>query len=468
MIVRGFEKISVASREAFLGARVALLIGLCFLLICGGGCTSSDHAESMHHSRTNVLLLTLCTLRADHLGVYGYDGGVSPSIDSLATMGVTFDRAVAPASWTRASIASTITGMYPRTLDIEEPTGESNNRQLHGSFRTLPECLSELGYFTIGITANPNTHSVFGFDQGYDFYEDTGKYLWRSGYSERKRNAEDVNASLLEQLRVRPRDQKFFAHLTYVDVHAPLDDGAGNYVMSIGSGYPALYDRELQYLDGAIADLLRELDAMGVEDLLVVITSDHGEAFGRLHEGDTFHGSSLYNETIRVPFVLCHPSLQRVKGRRAPPVELVGLTPTVLDLLGIENNPPPLGGKSLEALVFDSVGDAPSPIVVSETCFGDANRSALIMSEWKLIATYKAGEPRVGEPDATRYELFKLDNDPFEAQDLAAVEAERVKELSALLGDWQKSREPTDQGDDLDVEVSEELLRRLRSLGYIK
>lgn len=448
--------------------RAVLLVGLCVLMIVGGGCAGGGDLESIHHSRTNVLLLTLCTLRADHLGVYGYELGVSPSIDSLATTGVIFDRAVAPASWTRASIASTTTGLYPRTLNIEEPSSESNNRQLHSSFQTLSECLSENGYYTIGITANPNTHSVFGFDQGYDFYEDTGKYLWRSGYSERKRNAEDVNASLLEQLRERPRDQKFFAHLTYVDVHAPLNDGAGEYVMSVGSGYPALYDRELRYLDGAIADLLREIGTMGVDDLLVIITSDHGEAFGQLHEGDTFHGSSLYNETIWVPFILNHPSLQSVKGRRAPRVELVSLVPTVLELLGVENDPPPTGGKSLEALVFDPDGDTPTPIVVSETCFGDANRSALIVSEWKLIATYKAGEPRLGEPDAAQYELYKLDNDPFEAQDLAAVETERVRELSTLLGGWQKSREPKDQGDDLDVEVSEELLRRLRSLGYIK
>lgn len=190
--------------------------GLCLALLLAAGCARNDHATSMDHSRTSVLWLTLCTLRADHLGAYGYGRDVSPFIDSVAQKGVLFERAVAAAPWTRASIAASTTGLYPRTLNIEAPADRRNTRQLLDSFRTLAEVLQEKGYYTIGITANPSTHSAFNFDQGFEYYQDTGRLLWRTGYGKRKRTAEDVNASFLDQLRELGRDKRFFAHLTYV------------------------------------------------------------------------------------------------------------------------------------------------------------------------------------------------------------------------------------------------------------
>jgi choline-sulfatase len=455
-------------------AQALLSAGLGLLLIFSGdGCSRNDYTASMHHNRTSVLWLTLCTLRADHLGAYGYERAVSPFIDSLAHKGVVFDRAMAPASWTRASVASSATGFYPRTLDIDEPSSGSNDRQLLDSFQTMAEVLHEAGYYTIGITANPNTHSVFNFDQGYDYYEDTGRFLWRSGYSDKKLTAKDVDNALLGQLRKLPSEKKFFAHLTYIDVHTPLLNygHAGRFQKSatfLTEGYIAHYDGEIRSLDSAIGGLLHQIDIMGFKDLLVIVTSDHGEAFGHLHEGDVYHGHTLYNETIWVPFIIYHPSLERVKGRRSQRIDLASIMPTVLDLLGLKDDLPPTGAKSLKNVIFDESAKEPTSTVVSETCFGDANRSAVLYGDWKLIATYKPDTVRISEPYADRYELYNLVRDWHEAHDLAANQPEQVKKLALLLGNWQDANRPKAEHEGLDVRVPPQLLERLRTLGYVK
>jgi arylsulfatase A-like enzyme len=453
-------------------SRFVFRVGVCLPLLLAAGCAGNEDTASMDRSRTSVLWLTLCTLRADHLGAYGYEHDVSPFIDSAAEKGVLFERAVAAAPWTRSSIAASSTGLYPRTLNIEEPTDGPNNRQLLGSFRTLAEVLQEEGYHTIGISANPSTHSVFNFDQGFDHYEDTGKFQWRTGYGDRKRTAEEVNAGLLERLRKAGPDTRFFAHLTYVDVHEPLADQvvAGRFpglAASLGNEDTEGYDLQIRYLDSSIARLLQNLEAMGFEDLLVIITADHGEAFGERHPGDWGHGLTLYNETIRVPFIFFHPALERVRGRRSPLVNLVSLMPTVLDLLGIEYESPHPGGTSLADLVRASP-DAKAPDrTVVETCFKVSNLSTVLESDWKLIATYPNGANRPGEPYAYRYELFRLDRDREEADDLAARMPDEVKRLSALLAGWQADHDLVLPPDSLDVVVPDHVIENLKSLGYV-
>jgi arylsulfatase A-like enzyme len=136
----------------------------CYAIACGSG----RGAElPLSHRETNVLLLTLCTLRADHLGSYGYPKSTSPRLDGLAREGVLFEEVLTPAPWTRASIAAMITGLYPRTLEIEDPGPGRNDRVLDASFETLAERMASAGYFTIGVTANPNGNAAFNFHQGW-------------------------------------------------------------------------------------------------------------------------------------------------------------------------------------------------------------------------------------------------------------------------------------------------------------
>ncbi|UCG31881.1 MAG: sulfatase [Phycisphaerales bacterium] len=427
----------------------------------------------MHHSRTNVLWLTICTLRADHLGTYGYKHPVSPTIDALARRGVLFEQALAAAPWTRPSMAAAMTGLYPRSLNIDEPTEQTNNRQLHDSFRTLAEALHDHGYYTIGITANPNLNTVFNFDQGYDHYVDTGDFFWRSGYGERKRTAEQVNADLLQHLQGPSRGNKFFAHLTYVDVHAPLLDEAvaGRFRRldrALRAESTASYDRQVRYVDAAIADLLQGIRALGHEDTLVIITSDHGEGFGQYHPEDQGHGRTLYNSTIWVPFILSHPALERVARRHCARVELTCLMPTVLDLLGIEYDPPAKQGKSLKQMIYGPSVESPFPFSVVETWFQDVGRSALIWSEWKLIAPHpEAAEGGRGPSDA-EYELYQFRADPEETTNLAASRPYLVRRMENMMTAWQRTHPPLVDGEELRVEVGVQTIEDLKALGYIR
>ncbi len=432
-----------------------------------------DSTRPVHHSHTNVLLLTVCTLRADHLGAYGYPYDVSPFIDSLAEKGVLFERVLTAAPWTRPSIAAAITGLYPRTLNIDEPSARRNNRGLHGSFETLAEVLKERGYYTVGITANPNVNALFNFDQGFDHYEDTG-VLWRSGYSHRKRTARSVVASLLERLRSRERaGRKFFAHLILVDLHRPWLDAliAGRYpqlTASLKGTLTPSYDSQIRYVDDAIAHLMKELDPLDREDTLVIVTSDHGEGFGRFHSDDIEHGLPLYNSTIWVPLIFHHPALEDVSGRRTPLTETTGLMPTLLDLLQIDHSPLENGGRSFKPTVYASSADPPLSLSVTETCLKGAYKSALLRSGWKLINTYRPADRHEDAQQVEKQELYRYEEDGNETRDLAAQEPEQVRTMSELLHRWHAAHNRNIETRLPGAAISSQTRDDLEALGYVE
>ena len=239
----------------------------------------------IHHSKTNVLMLTLCTLRADHLGSYGYERDVSPNIDQVATEGFRFERVLAQAPWTRASVAAIITGMFPRSLNIEDPENHENYRRLHDGFTTMAEIMQDHGYHTIGITANPNTAAVFNMDQGYDWYEDP-RFLWQEA-DEKARiwDSVDVSHCFMTHLLDRPPSEKFFAHLLFIDVHTPRThklqtEPGDNFELPARKHHGTIdtYDLQVSFLDKNIGRLLDDLRDLGyADDLLLIINSDHGE-----------------------------------------------------------------------------------------------------------------------------------------------------------------------------------------------
>lgn len=430
--------------------------------------------ESMDRGRTNVLWLTICTLRADHLGAYGYPYETSPVIDALAWQGVLFERALTPAPWTRPSMAAAITGLYPRSLNIDEPANRFNRRRLHARFLTLAEILKDHGYYTIGITANPNTNAVFNFDQGYDYYDDTGNHVfWLSRQAGRKRIAEQVNEAFLDHLRGPAKGRRFFAHLTYVDVHQPLLDRVieGKFpeleVALMNTPVPR-YDRQIRYVDSQIGRLLEQLKEMGLDDTLVVITSDHGEAFGLAHPEDKWHGRALYNAAIWVPFILVHPSLEKMVHRRPERVDLTCLAPTIVDLLSIDNEFPPHGATSLRPLIEGRGGRSPFSHYVIETFFEEVNMRAVLWSEWKLIVNHSSGKdskPIEGQP---LYELYQFEKDRQEQENMASARPYLVKRMLGMLNEWQRARPPLVPVEELEVKVGTQIFEDLKELGYIE
>ncbi|UCG32187.1 MAG: sulfatase [Phycisphaerales bacterium] len=448
------------------------LVGAAMVLLLVRGSWAAPPG-SMDQGRTNVLWLTICTLRADHLGAYGYPYETSPVIDALAWKGVLFERALTPAPWTRPSVAAAITGLYPRSLNIDEPANRFNRRRLHEKFLTLAEILKGHGYYTVGITANPNTNAVFNFDQGYDYYEDTGDYVfWLSQQAERKRIAEQVNAAFLHHLCGPGKGKKFFAHLVYVDVHQPLLDRV------IDGKFPELelalkntpvprYDRQIRYVDTQTGRLLEQLKEMGLEDTLVVITSDHGEAFGLAHPEDKWHGRALYNAAIWVPFILYHPSLEQMVHRRPERVDLACIAPTIVDLLGIEHEFPANGATSLRPLIEGRGGRSPFSHYVIETFFEEVNMQAVLWSDWKLIVNHPSaedGKPSEGQPV---YELYQFEKDRQERENTASARPYQVRQMLGMLAEWERARPPLVPAEEIEVEVGTQIFEDLKALGYI-
>lgn len=315
----------------------------------------------------NVLLLILDTVRAEDMGLYGYERATTPEIERVAATGVTFDRALVTAPWTLPSHASMFTGLPAHELSTDF------DRPLDDAPPTLASVLAGRGYATGGFVANPTYASrASGLDRGFASYRDhvvsVGELIdnafwprrvveWGRGLLGRqgrlvRKTAEDVNRELLDWLPTNGRP--FFAFLNYFDAHEPYEPHAPFDTLFFErsprfwliKGWQkersrqelqeirAAYDGNIAYIDHHIGQLLRALEARGLRrNTIVVITSDHGEHFGE-HGGIMSHANSLYLPLLHVPLVIAWPP-QVPAGRRVQSaVTLQDLPATILDLLG--------------------------------------------------------------------------------------------------------------------------------------
>ena len=413
----------------------------------------------------NVLLITLDTVRADHLSIYGYSRATTPNIDRLAKEGVLFESAFANSSWTLPAHASLLTGRLPHEHQANWKT------PVNASHRTLAEAFAERGYRTAAFSANTSYVSPeWGLGKGFARFEVYGASLLddvtRTALGMKmakvilpllgdwdipgRKRAGQVNGDFLRWLDT-VRGRPFFAFLNYMEAHDPyltepahmtkfsqhVTQGdvinfqfqpnqfrrkesltAGEIAAEINS-----YDGCLAYLDHHLGALLATLQDRGLkENTLVIITSDHGEAFGN---HDLFgHGNSLYLETLHVPLVFYWPG-NIPQGRRLTPLAGLNQVPaTVSDLLGwqaAEHFP----GESLARYWSGEIAKARPRAVVSELGRNDKGPAtypstkrdlqSLIADQWHLI---------LSSDGATQ--LFAWRSDPRESEDLAQTDAGRV------------------------------------------
>ena len=327
----------------------------------------------------NVLLLILDTVRAQDLSLYGYARETSPELERLASTGVAFDRAIAPAPWTLPSHASMFTGVAPDRLaaDFHAP--------LDAVAPTIAEVLRAHGYATGGFVANLSyTTRASGLDRGFSTYRDhrvsAGLFLsstfWLRKAAQEIRPALGVHGALVrkpaaevnrEFLSWLPTDGKpFFAFLNYFDAHTPYKlerpfDGkfgdrpprywqfkpwGRSYSDAELAEFRESYNSAIAYVDAQVGELLGEMERRGVlRNTLVILTSDHGEHLGE-HGGITGHGNSLYLPLLHVPLVISYPSHVPAGARVERIVSLQDIPATILELLGVSGNPP-LPGESL-------------------------------------------------------------------------------------------------------------------------
>jgi arylsulfatase A-like enzyme len=422
-----------------------------------------DIARLRHRSDLNLLFILIDTLRADRLGSYGYERATSPELDRLASSGVRFARHLAQSSWTKSSMASLWTALYPSRTGITR-----YNHVLPEAARMPAEILREAGFQTVGLYRNGWVAPTFGFGQGFEVYQrpvskplPPGVRLANPTLSVRGSD-ESVVESALEFLRVGVR-RRWFLYLHLMDTHEYLYDEES---ALFGSSYSDVYDNSIRWTDSVIVTLLASLAELGqLENTLIVITSDHGEAFEeRGYEG---HGRVVYRESTEIPFLFSFPF------RLEPGVVVGGRTrnvdvwPTIFDLLGLELPEETDGRSLLPDILASARGEAPAHAGETAIAYLDQTwgRRGFDPSPTVAVAedTFRYVRSR-GIKGAALEQLFDASDDPRELRDRAADDPETLARLAAIA-DAQLAAEPP-WGDAPTREIDELELNLLRALGY--
>lgn len=402
----------------------------------------------------NVLVIVVDTLRADHLPSYGYDRGRTPHLDAFAEDAIRFDQAFANASWTRPSFASIMTGRFPSSHGVM-----AKSDALPEDLVTMSEAFGDAGWQTTGFVTNYNVGPYFHFDQGFDEYhylepefvlwaDDSAAKLLLVQFLRQRietvrdamfgvqpgtayRDAQTVNGELGRWLDRAPREP-WMLFVGYMDPHDPYFEHPYS-----GSGYARaahqtpsiaerdrlveLYDGEITYWDEHFGALIADLRERGLyDDMTIVVTADHGEELG--DHGGFWHGTTLYDEQVRVPLFVKLP-----RGRRAGTVvrhwvQSVDIMPTLLAEAGIEV-PDGVQGASLF--------EGSTRLYAEESHEGnvlEAVRELRGTDELKLIVA-NPGNPR-GLPER---ELFRVDLDPDETRDLSREDASSLEHTQRAM-----------------------------------
>jgi len=485
---------------------------------CGGSGTPAV-------DRPNVLLVTIDTLRADHLSCYGYERPTSPHLDALAAEGWRCTHVQSPRAKTTPAIASLLSGLYPHDHGVRDLSGP-----LRAPVPLLQEVLGRAGYRTAGLVGNfVLTDARSGLARGFDHWEDTLPDLRGvPPHAAPQRTASSLTDGALTWL-AEPSDRPWFLWLHYMDPHGAYEppaehrsfEGGPPVLLPLESELPAStlhhyriaeydvpadartpegrvdtevvrarYDGEIHYADAELGRLLDHLRETGVlEHTLVVVTADHGESLGE-HRYWYEHGVYAYQATCRVPLIVRPPAaLRATPGVRAGDLSLVDVAPTVLELVGL---PPRLGGEEDRAgslrgrsraglLLRDESAGPPvfSEKVERAELDGAVQIKAVRIGDWKLIRRYahrperNPGEGR--ELVALSDELYDLESDPAEAHDLSQSPpaGAPVAELRAALLDFAAADVHFAELADILQQRREalerddaEALRTLKALGY--
>ena len=452
-------------------------------------------AAEIRGAGTPVVLVVLDTLRADHLDLYGYERETAPNLRQFARTATRYDRATTSASFTVTGHAALFTGLFPSH-------NGSDSGRLPSDATTLAEYLRRAGYDTWAVVANYGyLGRGYGLDQGFDFADARpGRALFRqpspvflrghiAAYIRESflphlntydwRSAAEINAATLPIVdEITQRDRPFLLFLNYMDVHRPIslsaewqdrfpgrdpdfdwiiewqalkeavEEDGRRLSESEEANLTSQYDGGIAYLDSHVGLLLNDLKERGLFDRsLIIITSDHGEAFG---EKSTFgHGRSLYEGVARACLLIKYPGQSRPEVESRP-TGVVDVLPTILASLGL---PAQAGLDGLDLTGRDLSAER----VLMAEAFEPENHV--------FRALYSGRDKLIAWPDGRR-ELYDLVEDPLEENDRSAVHPGEVRRLEASLKETieRNAYRPTGAPETID----ERDRRRLRSLGYIR
>jgi arylsulfatase A-like enzyme len=428
--------------------------------------------EQKKEQHQNVVLIVVDTLRADHLGCYGYHQNTSPHIDAFAEESVLFENAIATSSWTTPSIGSILTSHYPSQFGI---VGQKDLiRRLPDRFLTLAEIFRANGYFTGGIISSDIISSRLNFNQGFDIYSETNS-KGRLHISSPAITTEAVN--LIRENRYN----KFFLFLHYFDPHfaytmhsdfnydseysgrlsSPVErltvaEQRHSFSKDDAQFFRSAYNSEISLVDQYIGNLFKVLNDYGLyDDTLIVFTADHGEML--LEKENKFaHGTWLYQEIAHVPLIIKLPG-SSAKKRISEFAGLIDLMPTILKYSGVSYpDDYRFEGQPIDISNPGALNRRP---VYSEANTSGINKLRVVIKDgWKLILD------RLHQ----QKELYNLNQDPRETVNLSDTNPDSLSKLNHLLQLWIEytdSCRKTLQSSP--STLNEKQLKNLQSMGYL-
>lgn len=450
----------------------------------GTSAASISTASAEEPLPPDIIVYLIDTLRADHLGLYGYPRPTSPRIDAFGDDATVFLDAQAQSSWTRSAVTSLFTGLLPQVHGVN-----GRDDALTPAVTTLAEGLSAAGYETLGFITNGNVDAVFGLDQGFDHYQYLRESEDNVDFHQQSDRLNTWAFKWLDGLAPRNERKPFFLYLHSTDPHAPytpadefyeafapgVDRKVGwiDHVQDIAAGRKAppegtaddfrnLYDAEIAFNDHHFGRLIDRLRADGLYDSsLIIVVSDHGEEF--FEHGGWEHGKTLYAEQLRVPLIVKLPHGEGAGQRLAARAEQVDILPTLFDWLDIDT--PPVDGKSLMPWIRNAIplsNDLPAGTRPSYAYLrlGKFHARSVLDDGYKLIVDRT--EHRRGKEE----ELFRVLDDPAEAHELSALHDLERGHLAQRLRRFELDLRSRARGSNT-VEIDDALRERLEALGYL-
>lgn len=413
----------------------------------------------------DVVLILIDTLRADWTTPYGFEKDTTPELARWASRGIVFERTRAQSSWTKMSVASLMTSLWPRSHNIRDAQDG-----LGDGATTLAETLRDAGYATYGVQTNGWLHQSFGFHQGFD------RYMFPTGGATRSHDkpslwahADRVVEEAERLIEARDPDRPMFLYLHFMDVH---EYAAPPEFQIFGTGEASMYQASTLWVDDALRRVREALEASGHMDrTLIALGSDHGETFGE--HGVHGHARNVLTPVVHVPLVIRLPfAIEPV--RVSSQTRNVDLAPTLLELSGVPI-PESFEGNSLLPLATGAEAgvDRPNHTALGVPLFPDASvQSALSTGDWTYARNApandedpKAYESRAVAPGAEL--LFDRRVDPGENVNLIFLEpgqAERMRQ--EFDAHWQL--EPADAVLERGVRIDPGIADRLRAMGYLR
>ncbi len=417
-----------------------LVVALLVTMLAGVACRSKRPAKVGPFIKAPVVLISIDTLRSDHLPLYGYTGVATPAIDALAHDGVLFERAYSHIPLTLPSHVTILTGLLPTETGIRDNVGYHFDGD---KMPYLPRLLGADGYQTGAAVSAFVLRAETGLAHGFDFYQSAIDVRVSGTLGESQRTGTATLAVAEPWLDKAASDGKpFFFFFHIYEPHRPY-----NPPEPFLSRYGKTYDGEIAAADAVIGDLIARLKKLGVyRKAIVILLSDHGEGLG--DHGEQEHGILLYREAIQVPLMIKLPDEKLAGTKVAEPAELSDVTPTVLSLVGLKV---PKGENGRDLFTLDQAGSAPRDIY-SETYYprihmGWSPLTSMIRGDYQLI----------WGPDP---ELYDLKTDPGEHDNLIHKDRKIAASLRQALRPYLTPLAPPSSSD-------AETTRRLEALGYL-